>query len=41
MNAVFSSEEFASISASLDGSCAGLQSIADSNGIAVDLGCQN
>jgi hypothetical protein len=40
MNAFFSSEEFTSIDASLDGVCAALESIAQTNGITVDLGCE-
>jgi hypothetical protein len=39
MNVVFSSEEFNTISASLDGACAALQGIAEANGVIVDLGC--
>jgi hypothetical protein len=37
--APFSTDEFMSISDSLDGTCAALQGVADDNDITVDLGC--
>ena len=38
--AIFNDPELTTASDSLDGACAALQGVADSNGIAVDIGCE-